>query len=93
MGESVLVPEVQSYIRNKNGTLTELRDGVEAEFSRMKSAYMNQALDNLSMRNTNLLQRRSFLETARQKARVNDMSYEQDLSALDALFDRARQGF
>lgn len=86
-------PEVQSYIRNKNGALTELKDGVESEFSRMKSAYMNQALDNLSMRNTNLLQRRSFLETARQKARVNDMSYEQDLSALDALFDRARQGF
>jgi hypothetical protein len=85
--------EVQSYIRNKNGALTELRDGVESEFSRIKSAYMNQALDNLSMRNTNLLQRRSFLETARQKARANDMSYEQDLSALDALFERARQGF
>ena len=54
---------------------------------------MNQALDNLSMRNTSLLQRRSFLETARQKARQNDLSYEQDLSQLDALFERARRGF
>ena len=85
--------EVQSYIRNKNGSLTELRDGVESEFSRVKSQYMNQALDNLSMRNTSLLQRRSFLETARQKARQNDLSYEQDLSQLDALFERARRGF
>ena len=80
-------------MKNKNGALTELRDGVESEFSRVKSQYMNQALDNLSMRNTNLLQRMSFLETARTKARQNDLSYEQDLSQLDALFERARRGF
>lgn len=85
--------EVQAYVRNKNGALTELRDGVEAEFSKVKSQYMNQALDNLAMRNTSLLQRLSYLETARDKARKNDLSYEQDLAAMDALFQRARRGF
>ncbi len=85
--------EVQSYIRNKNGALTPLRDGVEAEFSKVKSQYMNQALSNLAMRNTNLLQRMSFLETARNKARSNDLTYDQDLNAMDQLFQRARRGF
>jgi hypothetical protein len=85
--------EVQSYVKNKNGALTGLRDGVEAEFSKVKSQYMNQALDNLAMRNTSLLQRLAYLETARDKARRNDLTYEQDLSAMDVLFQRARRGF
>ena len=84
-------PEVQRYLKNKNGTLTELRDGIENEFNRKKNQYMNQALEQLSITNSNLYQRRALLERARTKAKANDLSYEADLEQIDVMLREAQQ--
>ena len=86
-------PDVQRYIANKNGTLTEMRDAIENEFNRVKNKYMNQAFERITVSDRNLYQRRALLENARLKAKRNDTSYSNELDQIDELLrDARRQG-
>jgi len=83
--------DVQRFIKNKNGTMTEMRTGIENEFNRMKNQYMNQALEEYSAVNRNVYQRRVLLESTKLKRRNNDLSFENDLAQIDELLKEARR--
>ena len=83
--------DVQRFIKNKNGTMPEMRTGIENEFNRMKNKYMQQALEEYSATNRNVYQRRVLLESTKLKRRNNDLSFENDLAQIDELLKEARR--
>ena len=84
-------PDVQRYIQNKNGTDPELTTKIESEFDKQKNRYRDAAFNRLAMSNGSLFQRGALLEQAKLKARNNDLSFSDELEAIDELYQRSRQ--